>query len=124
MRNNNSAKMQNSVFANNLQRITKNPIELNGIGTKKSSAGLSIVWNHANRTPVAISFANEQVGHQTMSAKTVSELALSFISANRKMFHLDNPESELKVIEEFQDSFALQVVSGIKKFLLKEANIL
>jgi hypothetical protein len=71
----------------------------------------SLRWHESNGTPVFITgSALRQPMAKSSSAAKAAEIALNIISANRETFRLDDPYSELKVVESFKDEFGKQHV--------------
>ncbi|MCI0698857.1 M4 family metallopeptidase [candidate division KSB1 bacterium] len=97
-----------------LSRLREKPIDLAARlqqARQQRSWQRSIRWHESNGTPVFIAgSALRQPMAKLSSAAKAEEIALNIISANRETFRLDDPHSELKVVESFQDDFGKQHV--------------
>ncbi|GBD91209.1 bacillolysin precursor [bacterium BMS3Abin04] len=91
-----------------LQNGDRELIKLNN-AQKNNAQVWNINWNKFNKTPTAISNINsEKVFRKSNANISDSENAIEFISSNKKIFKLENPREELKLVEELKDELKIK----------------
>ena len=85
-----------------LSQLQSRPLSLQSRTSERGD--LHIVWHETNGTPIAIDGESLRRFRAKPGANATNEdIALAFIQANRDIFRLQDPQSELVIDESFQD---------------------